>query len=676
MENAIAIVGMDCKFPGANNKDEYWELLKNGKCPVESSLDASDNPNFVNSSFKLDGIEEFDAEFFNISKKDAKFMDPQQRLFLESAWKAIEDAGYNVDCIKGRTGVFAGCGISTYLICNVIPDMIRKGEDISKIISKIIHGNSNDYLSSRVSYNMNFTGPSMTVQTACSSALTAVHLACRSLLMYECDMAVCGGSAVNSNQGHGYKYVKGEIFSKTGLCSPFSADADGTIFSGGIGTLVLKRYEDAIESNDYIYAVIRGSAINNDGTDKMSYSAPSETGQFNVIVDALAFADVEPDTISYIETHGTGTDIGDQIEIAALKKVFADSEKTIKIGSVKGNIGHAIAASGIAGLIKAVLMVNKGYICPSIHCENENEELGLSSGPLRVAKKFEKMTSDNNIPLRVGVSSFGMGGSNAHLIIESFENKYTKSDEDSSKLKMLKLSAKNKKSLEAMKQKIYEYLLLHEVDDDTLTYVYNNCRKEQPCRRMICYFDREELMFKLSHKDNEIYFYENNNRYNNMSNYNSIAETAAKYGISNDDGYMMCLALKRMWENGNDISIFETEHDEKIKKYPLPGYVFDHNSFWIENENSNIVETESAIDEDRTDAEQFLKKLWKEYLDADENDLNRNFFELGGNSISAYQMLADINENLGVEIDIADMIESPTLENVNKKILDRMRVMV
>ena len=673
MENAIAIVGMDCKFPGANSTEEYWELLKNGGCPIESSLDSSDDPNFVNRSFRLDGIDEFDAEFFNISKKDAKFMDPQQRLFLESAWKAVEDAGYSVDRIEGRTGVFAGCGISTYLMCNVIPDMIKRGEDVSKIISKIIHGNSTDYLSSRVSYNMNFNGPSMTVQTACSSALTAVHLACRSLLMYECDMAVCGGTAVNSNQGHGYKYVKGEIFSKTGMCSPFSADADGTIFSGGIGTLVLKRYEDAVNSGDYIYAVIRGSAINNDGSDKMSYSAPSEEGQFNVIVDALSFADVEPDTISYIETHGTGTDIGDQIEISALKKVFSKVKKPIEIGSVKGNIGHAIAASGIAGLIKAVLMLNKGYICPSIHCENENDELELSTGPLKVAKKFKKMTSEDGTPFRVGVSSFGMGGSNAHLILESFENSCKPATEDRSKLKMLRLSAKTPDSLTAMKKNLYEFLLNHEVDDDVLTYVYNVERRENDCRCMILYFKREELMFRLSHEYN---LYEDDGSYSKMSNYGSIADIADKCGIRDTDGYSMCMMLKRMWESGRDVPVCEEVMEGKISKIPLPGYVFDHSAFWIDSDLGEAEDTDDINTEEESDAEQFLKQLWKDYLGANESDLGRNFFELGGNSISAYQMLADIEENLGVEIDIADMIESPTIENVNRMILNLMQVRV
>ena len=672
MENAIAIVGMDCKFPGANSAAEYWELLKKGGCPVEISIDESSDPNFVGRSFRLDGIDEFDAEFFNISKKDAKFMDPQQRLFLESAWKAVEDAGYNIDRIEGRTGVFAGCGISTYLMCNVIPDMLRKGEDISKIISKIIHGNSTDYLSSRVSYNMNFNGPSMTVQTACSSALTAVHLACRSLLMYECDMAVCGGTAVNSNQGHGYKYVKGEIFSRTGLCSPFSADADGTIFSGGIGTLVLKRYEDAVESGDYIYAVIRGSAVNNDGSDKMSYSAPSEEGQFNVIIDALSFADVGPDTISYIETHGTGTDIGDQIEIAALKKVFGDNKRPVKIGSVKGNIGHAVAASGIAGLIKAVLMVNKGYICPSIHCENENEELGLSSGPLRVAKTYEKFRSADGGPLRAGVSSFGMGGSNAHVILESYENKTNDSAEDRTALKMLRLSAKNERSLEAMKKKLYEYLLIHDADDDVLTYVYNTARKELPCRCMICYFDKAELMFRLSHRSS----YEDDSRFAAMSNYSRIAEMARECGITETDGFRMCMELREKWESGHDVPPIELDKEGKIFRHPLPGYEFDHSSFWIESGNISEDEAGTCTSVDADDPEKFLNQLWKNYLDADESDLDRNFFELGGNSISAYQMLADINENLGVEIDISDMIESPTLENVNRMILDLIQVRV
>ncbi|MBR3772137.1 MAG: hypothetical protein IKL07_07710 [Clostridium sp.] len=667
MENAIAIVGMDCKFPGANNLEEYWEVLKKGECVVKDALNLEEDEQYVNKAFYLDGIDEFDASFFNINNRDAKYMDPQQRLFLESAWKAFENAGYQVDQIEEKVGVFAGSGISTYLMCNVIPNMIKNGKDISKIMAQIIHGNSNDYLSSRISFNMNLDGPSLTVQTACSSALTAVHLACRSLLMYECDMALCGGVSVNSNQGQGYRYVKGEIYSKSGYCSPFSEKADGTIFSGGVGTLVLKRYEDAVEDNDFIYAVIRGSAINNDGADKMSYTAPSENGQFHVILDALAFADVDPATISYLETHGTGTNIGDQIEIAALKKVFEDGNQEVKIGSVKGNIGHAIAASGIAGLIKTILCINKGYICPSIHCEKENPALNLDESVLRIAKSYEKWDCKEQ-PMRAGVSSFGMGGSNAHVVLEAYENTKMEPMDTSNYVKMLKLSAKTEKSLKAMKKELYDYLKEHDVDERILINTYNNARKEFSLRSLIYYVDKEELLYKLSHDTWEMNE-DSKERLESIDNRQALYELGNRLLTSCEgmSAFNVCDQIKNYWEKGEETEVLELPGMDEVKKQPLPGYVFDHVSFWI-GENETIALHGGQKEEDTSSIEDYMKKLWMQYLEVEESELDKDFYELGGSSIVAYQMLADIEEKYHVELEIDEILDEPTVEVMCKMV--------
>lgn len=501
MENAIAVIGIDCKFPGAKNKNEYWELLKNGVEAVknivkESSEENSKNSNHIKMGARVDDIDKFDAEFFNINPIEAKFMDPQHRLFLQSAWNAIEDAGYNVEKINCSVGVFAGVGISTYLIYNVLPMAIQKN-NLEKYKVAILHGNSSDYLATRVSYKLNFKGPSMVVQTACSSSLTAISLACRSLLTYECDMALSGGVSINVLQDEGYLYNPGEILSSSGHCRPFDEGADGTVFGGGVGTVTLKRYEDAIEDGDYIYAIIRGTAINNDGNDKVSYMAPSVNGQANVIKDAIDFANISPKTISYIEAHGTGTKIGDPIEVNALKEIMPyEGKKYCSIGSVKGNIGHSIAASGIAGLIKVILSLEKGYLCPSINCENVNKELGLENSVFEINREFKKWEKIYGVR-RAGVSSFGMGGSNVHMILEGYDFE-TPKRKNSNQLKALKLSAKTYDSLLSIKKNLGIYLTNNNVNDDDLLFTYNLNRKDFKCRESFIYRSQSELIEKLN----------------------------------------------------------------------------------------------------------------------------------------------------------------------------------
>ncbi len=665
MENAVAIIGMDCKFPGANNIEEYWRLLKNGECPLKSAKRESDDKNYVNKAYYLDSIDEFDAEFFNISAKDAKYMDPQQRLILESAWKAFEDAGYKVSNLNEQVGVFIGSGISTYLLNNVLPSLIQNNEDINKILPQIIHGNSSDYLSSRISYYMNLTGPSLTVQTACSSALTAVHLACRSLLTYECDMALCGGVSINSNQGEGYNYVKGEIYSKSGVCSPFSDEADGTIFSGGVGTLVLKRYDEAVEAGDYIYSVILGSAINNDGADKISYTAPSAKGQSHVIMDALAFANKKPQEISFIETHGTGTSLGDEIEVAALKKIFANNEN-LRIGSVKGNIGHAIAASGIAGLIKAVLCLDHKYLCPSIHCETENPELGLWGSGIKVAKELEKLESKYNESICAGVSSFGMGGTNVHLVVESYDNEDVPFIEDDYYLKMLMLSAKTEDSLKEMRIQLHDYLEKNDVNDSVLMKIFNTEREIFSHRLMIWYRNKKELLQQLISLEESSSMPEYYYGFERCSNTDEIKGLyrdvlGEEPTLENIGDY--AFEMKNYWESGFDMGLIGSY--AIVNRKPLPKYCFEHKKYWIDASN---MYKESVVEslEDDNDVQSYIHNMWKEYLEVDEANVEGDFFELGGSSIVAYQMLADIESHFSIELDLEDMMDNPTVKEMVK----------
>ncbi|PMB45668.1 polyketide synthase, partial [Fischerella thermalis CCMEE 5201] len=345
----IAVIGIVGRFPGAKSVDEFWENLCEGRESIsffsDEELEASgvdpvwlSNPQYVKAAASLSDIDMFDASFFDFSPREAEIVDPQHRILLECAWQALENAGYEPGSSKDLTGVYVGTDMSSYFLRN----LSSHTDLIESIGLPIIYGNGQDFAATRVSYKLNLKGPSINVQTSCSTSLVAVHSACQGLLNYECDMALAGGICITSLRKEGYFYQEGGITSPDGHCRAFDASSQGTIFGDGVGLVVLKRLEDAIADGDYIYAVIKGSAINNDGAAKVGYTAPSVAGQAEVIAEAQAIASVTPETITYIETHGTGTQLGDPIEISALKKVFARTKQKqfCAIGSVKTNVGH------------------------------------------------------------------------------------------------------------------------------------------------------------------------------------------------------------------------------------------------------------------------------------------------------------------------------------------------
>jgi acyl transferase domain-containing protein/thioesterase domain-containing protein len=427
-ESEIAIIGMSCRFPGSKNIEAFWQNLCDG---VESISFFSDEEllssgidtttlkkaNYVKARAVLSDIELFDAAFFEFSPREAEVTDPQHRLFLECAWEAIESAGYDAQTDKHSIGVYAGVNPNSYLLNNLYPnrELLESVDHFQLMI-----GNDKDYLPTRVSYKLNLTGPSVNVQTACSTSLVAVHLACQSLQSGDCDMALAGGVSVGVPHKAGYLYQKGMIFSPDGHCRAFDAKAQGTVSSNGVGIVVLKRLEDAIADGDCIHAIIKGSAINNDGSLKVGYTAPSVEGQAAVISEAQAIAGIEADTITYIEAHGTGTTLGDPIEISALTQAFrAHTHKKgfCAIGSVKTNIGHAASAAGVSGLIKTVLALKHHLLPPSLHFEQPNPQIDFANSPFYVNTTLSEWKT-NEIPRRAGVSSFGIGGTNAHVILE------------------------------------------------------------------------------------------------------------------------------------------------------------------------------------------------------------------------------------------------------------------
>ena len=394
--SSIAIVGMAGRFPAARNLDEFWENLKNGVEAIRPFSDAEllaagvspeelAQPEYVKSGVVLQDLDLFDASFFGFSPRDAAIMDPQHRLFLECAWEALENSGHTPANFPGSIGVYAGSGMNSYMIHNLLTNRALMESAGLFLIRQT--GNDKDVLATRVSYELNLRGPSINVQTACSTSLVAVHLACQSLLNQECDLALAGGVTIEFPHGRGYLYREGEILSRDGHCRAFDADSSGTVFSSGAGLVVLRRLEDALADRDTIHAVILGSAINNDGARKAGYLAPSVDGQAEVIAEALAISGVEPRDISYVETHGTGTKVGDPIEIKALTQAFrtyTQETNFCAIGSLKASIGHLDTAAGVAGLIKTVLALKHRQIPPSLHFHKPNPLIDFASSPFHV----------------------------------------------------------------------------------------------------------------------------------------------------------------------------------------------------------------------------------------------------------------------------------------------------
>ncbi|MDX3128264.1 type I polyketide synthase [Streptomyces europaeiscabiei] len=424
LPDAIAVVGLACRFPGAPDADAFWANLVDGResigfrTPGELAAlgvpaDRLADPRFVPAGGVLDGIDEFDAEYFGITPRDAALMDPQHRLFLQCAVAALEDAGQQADREHGSVGVYASAGFNSYLTHHLLP---HAAELADRADVQWLAAGDKDYLATQTSYRLGLTGPSMSVQTACSSALVAVHLASEALLSGECDVALAGAVSAGVAQGHGYVHTEGGILSADGHCRPFDEAATGTVFGSGVGAVVLKRLADAVADGDTVRAVLLGSAVNNDGARKVGFTAPGMDGQIRVISAAQAVAGVTPADVSYVEAHGTATALGDRIELAALARVFASAAGRQRVlGAVKSNVGHLDTCAGMAGLIKTVLCLQHRTLVPTAHFERPSP--GLADSGFRVLTAAESWTGSDGERI-AGVSSFGIGGTNAHLILQ------------------------------------------------------------------------------------------------------------------------------------------------------------------------------------------------------------------------------------------------------------------
>lgn len=636
MSEKIAIIGMAGRFPGAETPTEmYYNLLKGinsiKKLPNQFCFNKN---NYVDYAATIKDVDLFDADFFKFSVRDAELTDPQQRLFLECAYMALENAGCRTQDESNIIGIFGSSSISTYLLNNIITSKIfsKSGLDYSIQI-----GNDKDFLCTRVAYKLGLTGPAVTIQTACSSSLVAVHMACQSIILGECNIALAGGVSISIPQNIGYEYKEGSTFSVNGECRPFDKNASGMVNGNGCGIVVLKKLSQAIEEKDYIYAVIDSSAINNDGNRKVGFTAPSVRGQKNVIERALSKANITCDDICFVEAHGTGTRLGDPIEIRALSQAFRTNKKQYcAIGSVKANIGHLDAAAGVTGLIKAALSLKNGIIPLNINYTESNEQIDFANTPFYVNTKNVYLKERDKYAC---VSSFGMGGTNAHIILE----KYCGNTESNYKNHyfLIPISAKTLSDLNEYKYKILEYIEKAKTNVSFGNFAYSLCCGRNFYNYRECY---------IAHDFNELKWEIENNETTTAECYQNTS---------------MLLEQAHKWEEGNSIN-FASQFKSiinNINKIPIPSYPFHKQRYWIDTQKQDIqrMDNEKVTGYNGEDnIRTRIIKIWKEVLMDQSIDLNDDFFDKGGESLLAIDLVDELSSAFNLKLPVDFLIEYST----------------
>lgn len=516
----IAIVGMSGRFPGARNVDQFWQNLTQGvesisrfdETELEYSLASPTGGMGEQRMIRARGILEdadlFDADFFGMYPKEAQLIDPQHRLFLECAWEALESSGHAPESYPGLIGVYAGLSMNTYLLHNLCKDRAFAADFSANYqvgAYQTMLGNDKDFMPTRVSYKLNLRGPSMTIQSACSTSLVAVCQACTSLLTYQCDMALAGGVSITFPQKRDYRYQEEGLASADGTCRTFDAEACGTVFGHGVAVVLLKRLSDAIADGDSVLAIIKGFAVNNDGADKIGYAAPSVNAQAEAIAMAQASAGIHPDSVSYIEAHGTATPLGDPIEIAALTSAFRRGGSTrnefCAVGTGKTHIGHLDIAAGATGLIKTVLQLQHEAIPPLLHFKSPNPKIDFRNSPFfPVSKRMEWKRGD--APRRAGVSAMGIGGTNAHVVVE--EAPLAAVTGASRKAQLMLLSAKTPSALRAMSVRLASYLESHPTEKlADVAYTLQRGRQRFRYRQAVCGESTAHVITRLKAAEDE-----------------------------------------------------------------------------------------------------------------------------------------------------------------------------
>jgi phthiocerol/phenolphthiocerol synthesis type-I polyketide synthase E len=583
----IAVIGMACRLPGSRDPAELWRNLCGG---VDSARRLSDrelaamgvppalraDPRYVPITAQMSGIERFDAPFFGLSDAEAEILDPQHRIWLELAWEALESSGYEPEAEAGRRsiGVFAGASLSTYLLFNLgaalSPDA---GEDPLEVLT----GNSGDSLATRISYKLNLKGPSFTVQSACSTSLLAVHLACTSLQNDECDLALAGAVSIKVNLLAGYLCHPAGMLSPSGRCRAFDAGADGMLFGHGGGVVALKRLTDAITDGDTVRAVIRGSAANNDGKLKVGHSAPSVHGQAEVLTEAWSAAGIDPGTLTYIEAHGTGTSMGDSIEAQALAHAFGPHTSRrgfCALGSVKTNIGHLDVASGVAGLIKTVLALEHRQIPPTLHLVRPNPEIDFAASPVRLATELADWPAGGDAPRRAGVSSFGFGGTNVHLVLE--EAPPPPPARPAGPQEVLVLSAASAEALERATGALGDHLASHpSLPLADVAFTLQTGRRRFSHRRALVCSTGEDAAALLRRRDPQRVL----TRHQEGIDPSGPGAPGAAAGIDAAAGALDPHAVARQWLHGGSPD-WRAFHSGPRRRVPLPTYPFAGRRHW------------------------------------------------------------------------------------------------
>jgi amino acid adenylation domain-containing protein len=636
----IAIIGMSGRFPGAPDTSSLWQRVRSGQSAIRRVTDEEiarygldpalpADPSFVPFAAPLDGMEDFDADFFGYSPREAELMDPQQRLMLEACWEVLEEAGIDPGRPPGPVGVFLGATHSTYLLLNLAshPELLRGPEGLGLFVA-----NATDSLAARVAYELDLRGPAISVQSACSTSLLAVHLACQSLLSLECDVALAGGVSVNLAQRAGYRYVPGSILSPDGTCRPFDAQARGTVFGSGLGVVVLKRLQDALADGDTVRAIVRGSAANNDGSRKAGFTAPSVEGQAAVVAEALAVSGVPPETLDYVEAHGTGTSLGDPIEVEALGRALRSSPCTM--GSLKGLVGHLDVAAGIAGLCKVVLALEHGELPPSAGFSTPNPRLPPGSV---LVNAEPRPWPRQGTARRAGVSAFGIGGTNVHVVLE--EAPAREASHHPRTAQLLVLSARSESALQEVSARLARHLRAHpELSLGDVAFTLATGRRPLRHRKFVVARTLQEAADAL------------------LGGPQSASAELERAGAAFLAGAPV----------GSEL--FAGARPRRVR---LPTYPFERRPYWIAP-RTDPTPTRAprtlhprpagpAPAAPRTELERQLVEVWQELLGLAPVGIQDSFFWLGGDSLLATRLAAELRDRWQVEVPLDELLSEPTV---------------
>ncbi|GAB2699054.1 beta-ketoacyl synthase N-terminal-like domain-containing protein [Kitasatospora kifunensis] len=681
----IAIVGMACRFPGAATPEEYWANLTAGVDSVRAfsaeelrawghDPAALDDPRYVPMHGIVDGIGEFDADFFQFSSRDATLLNPQHQMFLECAWEALERAGYDPRATPGTVGVYAGTGRNGYAALTQAQAERFPGVDALTLTIS----NEPEHLATRISYKLGLTGPSMAVLTACSSSLVAVHEAGRALLAGDCDMALAGGITLRLPRS-GYRYLEGGTMSPDGRCRTFSAGAKGIVGGDGAGVVVLRRLQDALDDGDHVHAVIRGSAVNNDGHERAGFTAPGVHGQTEVIRLAHAAAEVSAASISYVEAHGTGTPVGDPIEVSALTQAFRAEQEvpagSVLLGSVKTNIGHTDTAAGVAGLIKTALALEHRAIPATLHFEGPNPVIDFAKTPFTVNTEHRAWDSAGQ-PRRAGVSSFGIGGTNAHVVLEEAPRAAERAEREEC-AQLLVLSARTPAALAAMAERLARHLERHpELPLADVAWTLQSGRRAFAHRSYVVCADHAQAIAALSAA--------------------SAAPVSKAPGAVTSEELLDRLTpeltateraallgeLGRLWQDGSPVDWSRLHEAALPRRVPLPSYPFERRHHLVQPEPFAAPVTQAPIAaaataapaaaagpaehlaegaDDSASIEERLAVLFAKVLGEAEDLAERDFFELGGDSLTAVQLFSLVEDDFGVAPPLEAIFDAPTV---------------